>query len=501
VLFSETHYPRNLAGEEMRIGIVCLSHESNTFLSTPTDRAQFEVHVGESVADRFSDTQHEVGGFLAGIERAGLEAVPVFSAVATPSGTITSDALEGLVADMLHELELQRPFDGILAAAHGAAVAEGHGDADGYWLSLLRDAVGTDTPIVVTTDAHANLTPAMLEASDALMTYRTNPHLDTRERGLEAAALMARIVSGEAGPVQRGAFPPMAINILQQATAEPPLLPLYSLVEEIRARPGVLSASIAIGFPYADVPEVGTSFVVVADADPALATLAADELAAALLARREDFKPDLISPATAVEMATTAPGPVCLLDMGDNIGGGSAADGTTLAHVIAERGGPRSFVALFDPESAARAFELGAGAVATWNLGGKTDELHGRPLTIEARVKSLHDGRFDEAQVRHGGADRFDMGPTAILETDRGLTVQVTSKRIPPWSLGQITSCGLDPADFTILVAKGVHSPVPAYSPVCPTLIRVDTPGSTAADMAGLPFEHRRVPLYPLEEI
>ena len=116
-------------------------------------------------------------------------------------------------------------------------------------------------------------------------------------------------------------------------------------------------------------------------------------------------------------------------------------------------------------------------------------------------IRSLHDGRFVESDVRHGGNDRYDMGPTAILETDRGLTVQVTSLRIPPFSLGQITSCGLDPADFHILVVKGVHAPVPAYAPVCPTVIRVDTPGSTAADMAALPFKRRRVPLYPLEEL
>ncbi|MFV2063136.1 MAG: M81 family metallopeptidase [Chloroflexota bacterium] len=485
----------------MRIGIVGLSHESNTFLSTPTDRPQFEVHIGGDVQERWEGTQHEVGGFLDGIERAGLEAVPVFWASATPSGKITAKVLDGLVAEMLQELGHRGPFDGVLAAAHGAAVAEGHGDADGYWLGLLREAIGADTPIVVTTDAHANLTPAMLKASDALITYRTNPHLDTHARGLEAASLMSRIVAGEATPIQRGSFPPMAINILLQATAESPCLPLYELAEEMRTRPGVLSVSIALGFPYADVPEVGTSFVVVTDADAPLATACADELAAALLARRRDFIPDLISPAAAVEMAASTPGPVCLLDMGDNIGGGSAGDGTTLAHVIAERGGPRTFIALYDPESAARARELGVGAAAEFSVGGKTDGLHGSPLTIDARVRSLHSGRFTEPDVRHGGGDRFDMGPTAILDSDRGLTIQVTSIRIPPFSLGQITSCDLDPAEFDILVAKGVHSPVPAYSPVCPTLIRVDTPGSTAADMAALPFRHRRVPLYPLEEL
>jgi microcystin degradation protein MlrC len=187
--------------------------------------------------------------------------------------------------------------------------------------------------------------------------------------------------------------------------------------------------------------------------------------------------------------------------MGDNVGGGSAADGTTLAHLIVDGGGPRSFIAIYDPAASSQAHQLGVGSSASFSLGGHTDHLHGEPLHIEARVRSLHGGRFIEADVRHGGRDRYDMGPTAILDTDVGLTVQVTSQRIPPFSLGQLTSCGLDPTDYHVLVVKGVHGPVPAYAPICPTIIRADTPGSTAADMAALPFEHRRVPLFPLEEL
>ena len=187
--------------------------------------------------------------------------------------------------------------------------------------------------------------------------------------------------------------------------------------------------------------------------------------------------------------------------MGDNIGGGSAADGTTLAHLLSERDDLRAFVPIRDPEAVAEAARLGVGATATFTLGGKTDGLHGPPLVIDARVASLHAGEFRESDVRHAGGDRFDMGPTAILETARGLTIQVTTNRIPAFSLGQVTSCGLDPAAFDVLVAKGVHSPVPAYGPVCPTIIQVDTPGATAADMSRLPFEKRRRPLFPMEEL
>lgn len=485
----------------MRVALVGLNHESNTFLPVPTQLSDFEVHRGDGVRRRRAGSHHEMAGFLDGLAAAGLEAVPVFDAVATPSGTITTAAFEALLTDLLSELRDHGPYDGVLAAAHGAAVCDGHRDADGAWLAAVRDAIGADVPFIVTTDAHANLSATMIGAADALISYRTNPHLDTHERGLEAAALMARALRGDVRPVTAGAFPRVAINILQQAPSLPPCLPIYELASSIRDRTGVLSVSIALGFPYADVAEVGTSFCVVTNADPVLAAACAAELAAELLARRDSFRPQLIAPSDALDLARSAEPPVCLLDMGDNIGGGSAADGTTLAHLIVDGGGPPSFVSLYDPAASSQAHEVGVSGRATFSLGGHTDQLHGEPLLIKARVRSLHSGRFIESDVRHGGNDRYDMGPTAILDTDAGLTVQVTSHRIPPFSLGQLTSCDLDPAEFHVLVAKGVHAPVPAYAPVCPTIIRADTPGSTAADMAALPFEWRRVPLFPLEEL
>ena len=86
-----------------------------------------------------------------------------------------------------------------------------------------------------------------------------------------------------------------------------------------------------------------------------------------------------------------------------------------------------------------------------------------------------------------------------MVRTDEGLTLILTSLRMPPFSLGQITSCGLDPTEFQIIVAKGVIAPVAAYAPICRELIRVNTPGVTTADMVSLTYHHRRRPLFPFE--
>ena len=194
-------------------------------------------------------------------------------------------------------------------------------------------------------------------------------------------------------------------------------------------------------------------------------------------------------------------GPVCLLDMGDNVGGGSAADATVIAHELHRRGEVRGFVCLFDPQSAQQAINAGVGGRITLSMGGKTDNLHGPPLEATVTVRSLHDGRFHESEVRHGGMTEFNMGPTAVVETNSGLSVSLTSRRITPVSLGLMTSCGLDPTDFHIIVAKGVHSPVAGYQPVCTAMIRVDTPGATRADMRNLDYIYRRRPFFPFEEI
>jgi microcystin degradation protein MlrC len=187
--------------------------------------------------------------------------------------------------------------------------------------------------------------------------------------------------------------------------------------------------------------------------------------------------------------------------MGDNMGGGAPADGTVLAHAILRHRACPAFVSINDPEAHRDARRSGAGTELTLRIGGKHDDKHGAPIVTIARIISLHDGTFVEPNPSHGGWSRFDMGPTAIVETPEGLTIQITSRRTLPVSLRQLTSCGLDPAKFRILVAKGVNAPVAAYKAVCSTIIRVNTPGVTTADMTTLRYQHRRRPLFPFEEV
>jgi microcystin degradation protein MlrC len=486
----------------MRVGIVALLQESNTFLAGRTTLTHFEQDLlveGDAVRERLAGAHHEVGGFFAGLAEAGITAVPVFAARALPFGVVAADAFDALLQRMHAALDRAGPLDGLLVAPHGATVSAAALDADGAWLTRLRQRFARPFPIIGTLDLHANLSAAMVAACDALIAYRTNPHLDQRERGREAATLMARTLRGAVRPVMAAAFPPLAVNIECQATAEEPCRSLYAAAALLREQPGVLSVSIVLGFPYADVPAMGSSTAVVTDGDDALARRLAGELAGAWWQRRTEFAGRLISVEEAVRRAAELPGPVCLLDMGDNVGGGSPGDGTVLVHALARQQPGPLFVCLCDPQAVAQATVAGVGKRLRLRVGGKTDPLHGEPFGDDFTVLGLFDGRFHEPEPRHGGFTTFDQGPTALLQTGDAITIMATTRRMAPFSLRQLTAFGVEPAPFHVLVAKGVHAPHAAYAPVCRHLLRVDTPGVTSADLSRLDYHHRRRPMYPFE--
>jgi microcystin degradation protein MlrC len=496
----------------MRVGVIALLHESNTFVSQPTTLRHFEEELlvtGDAVRTRLAEAHHEVGGFFQGLQDAKIQAVPVFAARATPFGAIESAAYSRLLEILFAALEDAGALDGVLVAPHGATVSEEVLDADGHWLSLLRDRVGAKTPILGTLDPHANLSPAMLAATNALIAYRTNPHLDQRECGVQAAQLMARTLRGEVRPVQAAAAPPMAIDIERQCTSESPCRPLYDIADRMLDLPGVLSNSIVLGFPYADVPEMGSAALVVTDDNAPLAQRLANELGEYLWQHRWEFIGEHLDIETAVNRAVLGSKAsqvagesvrYCLLDMGDNVGGGSPGDGTALAHALHKLQHVNSFICLYDPQAVRRVEAACVGDSFPMQVGGKTDRLHGEPLEARFTVLGVYEGRFHETQPRHGGWTEFDMGRTAVVRTENGLTVMLTSRRVAPFSLEQLRCCNLDPTRFHILVAKGVNAPIAAYRDVCDHFLRVNTPGVTTADMTRLPFQHRRRPMFPFEK-
>jgi microcystin degradation protein MlrC len=486
----------------MRFALLGFYHETNTFATTPTDYAQFEasgILRGDEIVARHKTAHTTVAGYLEAAERFGVEVVPLLFTSTEPSGIITRDAYDRLTGEMLALLDRNGPWDGVLLAQHGAAVVEGIHDADGDFTSRVRALVG-DLPVGVSLDMHANLTQQLVEASTATVVYRTNPHVDPRPRAVECADLIVRTIRDGIRPQQALEMPPLVINIVKQFTGEEPMRTVVADAEAVMRRPGLLSASVAEGYPYADVPEMGASFLAISDGDPASAREAARWMARRAWERRREFVGDIPTPRQALQRAMAAgKGPVVIMDVGDNIGGGSPADSTIL--LATARGlGVRSYLqTLFDPEAVAACIAAGVGSEITLRVGGKTDRMHGDPVEITGRLRLLSDGKYEDPRPTHGGARFFDAGVTAVLEAPDDYTIVLTSRRVGNTSIEQMYSLGIRPEAKHVVVAKGVVSPRPAYEPIASEIILANTPGVTTADLSTFTFLNRRRPLYPFE--
>src|SRR5262245_54779611 len=129
----------------MRVGVIAIQYEANSFLKGTAGIDAFRdtwLYRGEQARSAVEHSFHEVGGFYHGLRDADIEAVPLFVANAVPGPVISASTRSELVEMMLKELRQAMPLDGILAAPHGAAVAEDEPDMDGQWLGAMRQAVG-----------------------------------------------------------------------------------------------------------------------------------------------------------------------------------------------------------------------------------------------------------------------------------------------------------------------------------------------------------------------
>jgi microcystin degradation protein MlrC len=169
-----------------------------------------------------------------------------------------------------------------------------------------------------------------------------------------------------------------------------------------------------------------------------------------------------------------------LVDVADNIGGGAPGDGTEILAQLLEQGAHGAVVPIADAEVALAAARAGGGASLRVELGGKTDDLHGPPIPVEARVVRITDGRY-----RGGGTwktgQSFSMGTTAVLDAG-GVVLVVMERPVPPFHAEQLLSVGIEPRDAALIVVKGAVAWRSAYGDVAAEVIEVDTPGICPLD-------------------
>jgi microcystin degradation protein MlrC len=484
-----------------RIAVGGIVHETNTFAPIVTPLDAFSRSEGAALVERWRGSHSSLGGVLQGLEDARYDAMPLLYASAMPSGLVTRAAYNTLLSGLLERLRAVAPVDGVLLVLHGAMVAEGQDDCEGEILQKVRAAASC--PVVSVLDMHGSLTEAMVAAADGLVAFNQNPHVDTYERGLEAAELLRRILEDGLQPSKALVRMPLLLNALATSTARLPLRAVHEQADIYRQDARVLNISIMGGFAYSDVCDAGMSILVTTD-DAALGREMAQSLARIAWQHREATRDTGVGVQEAVRRAVSATAfPVILADIGDNVGGGSPGDGTMLLSALREAGAQDALVVLADPQAVERAARAGVGAEIHVSVGGKVDSWHGEQVFVTGVVEFLSDGRFTT-----GGKDHFsniygtvvEMGRCARLRCD-GITLLLTERKTPPGDLAQLRSQGITPEAQKIIVVKSTVAFRGAYEPIAAQIIEVDTPGLCATSLQNFPYKKLCRPCFPLDDI
>ena len=483
-----------------RIAVGGFQHETNTFAPTKAQLVDFETPSawpgltrGSAMFDAVSGINIPIAGFIEAAQADGFEVFPLSWSAASPSAQVTEEAFEVIVGDMLTDIAALPALDAVYLDLHGAMVTEHLDDGEGAFLQRLRDQIGSDLPVVVSLDLHANITPEMVALSDALVVYRTYPHVDMAVTGTRAARLLARMIAEGRKPAKAFRQLPFMIPLTSGCTFQEPARSLY---RQVSAEEGgkVWSTSFACGFNPADFYHAGPSALAYAE-DQATADRIAEQLASAAVAREAEFAPDFLAPEPAVArakaLAATTTQPVILADAQDNPGGGADSNAVELLEECLKQGVENTALALlFDPATAAAAHTAGEGSEIQVSLGCRYGSPDKEPLEIQARVLKLGDGKFEGTGPFYKGA-RMELGAMALLLIG-GVKVVVGSRQLQAADQEIFRHLGVEPSEMSILVLKSSVHFRADFEAIAEEILVVAAPGPNVIDNDLLAFERLR---------
>jgi len=483
----------------MRIAVGGFMHETNTFVPTPTTWDDFvragpwpTLTEGEAIRSVFhAGLNVGIAHFMDKAETAGHAIVPLAWAAAQPAGRVTDDAFERMAAKLISGLEREKP-DAVYLELHGAMVTQSHDDGEGELLRRVRAAVGPATPVLVSLDLHANVSPQMVASADFISSYRTYPHVDWGAAGARCAEWLDPVAAWRR-PARALRQSPFLVPVTAGCTYVEPAGGLYRCLREIERESGV-HLSLNMGFPPADICDVGPS-VTAYGKTQAEVDAAAAALLSALLAAEPEFSahrplPVAEAVAEAMRIAASASRPVVLSDTQDNPGAGAPSCTTGLIAELLRQGAERAVVGIMhDPAAAEAAHRGGAGAVLG-SLGGGGIGPGQEPLPGPWRVAALSDGRFrgTSPMLR---ATETNMGPTALL-AQNGLEVLVASIRQQPIHREVFTHIGVDLGSRAIVALKSSAHFRAGFQEIAERVIVCLSPGVNLEDPGSFAFTKLR---------
>ena len=501
-----------MSRDNPRIAVLGFAIECNRFAPVTTaedfdqdvdirgNRIVSEARSGKSI------TMPDLPGFFTEMDRTGnWTPVPLRVSLAQPGGPVEEQFFKAYLAEIETGLKSVLPVDAIFVSCHGAALAQGTDDPDGDLFEMLRRVAGPDVPIVSVFDLHANVSRRMTDNLSVFVGYLENPHTDIHERGVEAAKHMRELLTGTRTAVEMVKIPlvPPQIALL---TARGPYADLINY-GQTKVGGDILNVSVMAGFAYSDSPKNGLTAVVTARNGnrKAAADLSLD-IARRAWGMKERFKREMMTLADAVQHATAIGRdrrrkPIILADVADNPGGGGRGNTTFLLRALKAARAQGVYFGVFnDAALAAKAHELGEGAIFNASFNTQEHQEFSLPFDCEAKVVKLSDGQYvgRRGVLKNVSAD---MGPSALLDLG-GIQIIVISNRCQCMDPCQFEMFGLDIAQARTVVVKSrghfrggfdeFFKPEQIYE--------VDCPGLTSPVLANFTWTKLPRPVYPLDE-
>jgi len=485
----------------MRVFTATLATETNTFAPLPTGLSSFRERGYFKAGEHPEAMSFFAGPLWAARERGrplGWQLFEGMVAAAQPSGTTTRLAYETLRDELLADLRSAMPVDMVVLGLHGAMVADGYHDCEGDLLQRVRAIVGPGVVVGAELDPHNHLSKAMVAYADLLIAYKEYPHTDIKARALELVDLCAAQVAGRVKPIAAVVDCGMIVTV---HTSREPARGFVDRIQALEGHDGILSVSVTHGFPWGDVPDMGTQLLVYSDSqvdpDGAQAQALARRLADELIGLRHELSPPYPGIDAAFDEAMAVKGgPVVISDGADNPGGGAAGDSTFMLRRLFERGIRNAALGpLWDPVAVRIAFDAGVGATLALRVGGKISPLSGDPLDMVCQVKAL---QRELVMTGLSGAPAA-MGDSALVECD-GVEIALISLRGQAIDTDLFSQLGCDLTTKKLIVVKSSQHFYASFSKIAQQVIYAVAPGSVTHDLKTLPYRHVQRPKWPLDD-
>jgi microcystin degradation protein MlrC len=481
----------------MKVFIACLGTETNTFSNMPTGLQNFQETM-LCHGDATTSGEHLFAAPLRVWRRRSEEhqgeVVESLAAFAQPAGITVGALYESFRDEILDDLRAALPVDIVMINLHGAMVAEGYDDCEGDLLRRIREIVGPDVVVGAELDLHCSITEEIIANTDVMITFKEYPHVDASERAEELFEICLKTHRGEIRPT-------MAVHDLRMISMwRTPVEPAAGIVrrmQDLEGKDGVLSVSLAHGFPWGDVADASAKVVVVADGDGGKAAGVAADMAKMIWDLKEETHPTGHSIDEALDLAIAAEqGPVVLTDMGDNAGVGAPSDSTFILRRVLERQVPNVLTGLYwDPVSVRFCIEAGVGASFDLRIGGKVGEASGDPVDLGITVRGIIEDAYQTFAESRAG-----MGDSVWVSADNGLDIVLNANRVQTFHPDAFEQFGLKLADKKIVVVKSTQHFYAGFAPVAADILYVAAPGAIPMTFEDIPFEKFTAPYWPKVE-